>query len=81
MNFLVVEPSPLPILIPLGPKCSPQDPVSNTFNLRSFLNVRDHVSQPYSSDGNIFVLYILLSYFNRKLSSRFERIFHDEIEQ
>ena len=26
MNFLIVEPSPLPILIPLGPKYSPQDP-------------------------------------------------------
>ena len=27
MKFLIVEPSPLPILIPLGPKYSPQDPV------------------------------------------------------
>ena len=26
MKFLIVEPSPLPILIPLGPKYSPQDP-------------------------------------------------------
>ena len=25
MKFLIVEPSPLPILIPLGPKYSPQD--------------------------------------------------------
>ena len=27
MKFLIVEPFPLPILIPLGPKYSPQDPV------------------------------------------------------
>ena len=27
MNFLIVEPSPLPILNSLGPKYSPQDPV------------------------------------------------------
>ena len=27
MKFLIVEPSPLPILIPLGPKYSPHDPV------------------------------------------------------
>ena len=27
MKFLIVEPSPLPIIIPLGPKYSPQDPV------------------------------------------------------
>ena len=27
MKFLIVEPSPLPILIPLGPKYSPRGPV------------------------------------------------------
>ena len=27
MKFLIVEPSLLPILIPLAPKYSPQDPV------------------------------------------------------
>ena len=27
MKFLIVKPSPLPILIPLGPKNLPQDPV------------------------------------------------------
>ena len=27
MKFLIVKPSTLPILIPLGPKHSPQDPV------------------------------------------------------
>ena len=45
MKFLIVEPSPLPILIPLGPKYSNQDPVLNTLSLHSSLNVRDHVSQ------------------------------------
>ena len=29
MKFLIVEPSPLPILIPIGPKYSPQDPMDN----------------------------------------------------
>ena len=50
MTFLIVKPSPLSILIPLGPRYSPQDPVSN--------NVREHVSQPYSTTNNIIVLYI-----------------------
>ena len=27
MKFLIVEPSPLPIRIPIGPKYSPQDPI------------------------------------------------------
>ena len=27
MKFLIVEPSPLPILIPFGPKYSPHDPI------------------------------------------------------
>ena len=29
MKFLIVEPSPLPILVPLGSKYSPQDPRIN----------------------------------------------------
>ena len=32
MKFLIVEPSPLPILIPLVPKYSPQDPVFKYFS-------------------------------------------------
>ena len=32
MKFLIVEPSPLPILIPLGPKYSPQDDERPTGN-------------------------------------------------
>ena len=34
MKFLIVETSPLPILIPLGPKYSPQDPELNMLNKR-----------------------------------------------
>ena len=63
MKFLIVEPSPLPFLIPLGPKYSHQDPLSNTLSLDSSLNVRDHVSQPYSTTGNIIVLNILIFRF------------------
>ena len=66
MKFLIVEPSALPILIPLGPKYSPQDPVF-TFSLRSSLNVGDHVSQPYSTTGNIIVLYILIFKFLERI--------------
>ena len=56
MKFLIVEPPPLPILIPIGIKHSPQDP-SNNLSQCSSLNVRDRVSQPYSTNGNIVVLY------------------------
>ena len=63
ITFLIVEPSTLPILIPLAPKYSPQDLFSNTLSLHSSLNVRDHVSQPYSTTGNIIVLYILIFKF------------------
>ena len=62
MMFLIVEPSPLPILILLGPKIRLRILFSNTFSLHSFLNVRYHVSQPYSKTGNI-VFYILISKF------------------
>ena len=100
MKFLIVEPSPLPIRIPLWPKYLPQHPVfkhpyyircngtnyevphckafstpyshpnirlrilpSNTLSLRSSLNERELVSQPYSTTGNIIVLYILMFKF------------------
>ena len=36
---------------------------SNIHSLRSSLNVRDYVSQPYSTTGNIIVLYILIFKF------------------
>ena len=55
MKFLVVEPSPHPILIHFGPKYSPQLLFSNTLRLHSSINVRDHVSQPYSTTGNIIL--------------------------
>ena len=46
------------------PSCSPQDLVfTNPYSLRSSLNVRDHVSQPYSASDNIIVLYILIFKF------------------
>ena len=39
---------------------------SNTISLHSSLIVRDHVSQPYSTTGNIIVLYILIIKFLEK---------------
>ena len=35
----------------------------DTLSLHSSLNVRDHVSQPYSTTGNIIVLYVLIFKF------------------
>ena len=35
-------------------------------SLQSPLNVRDHVSQPYSTTGNIIVLYILIFKFSER---------------
>ena len=63
MKLLIVEPPPLPILIPLGSKYSPQDQFSNTLSLGSSLNVRDHASKPYSTTGNIIILDILIFKF------------------
>ena len=56
MQFLVVEPSPLSILIPLA-QIFASVSCLNILRLRSSLNVRDHVSQPYSTTGNTIVLY------------------------
>ena len=64
--FLIVEPSVLPILIPLGPNIRLRNLISNTLSLRSSLNVRDHVSQAYSTTENIIVLYILIKKFLEK---------------
>jgi hypothetical protein len=49
MKFLIVEPSPLPIFIP---NILLKILFSNNPSLRSSLNVRDHVSQPYSTTFN-----------------------------
>ena len=58
MKFLIMEPSPLPILMPFGPKYSPQ--FLNTLSLLNSLNVRDHVSQKYSNNWR----YYCFIYFN-----------------
>ena len=47
----------------LGPNIRFRILFSNTLSLDSSLNVRDHVSQPYSTTGNIIVLYILIFKF------------------
>ena len=60
MKFLIVEPSPFSIRIPFGPKYPPQHPVFKCLSQHSSLNVRDHVSQTYSTTGNNIVLYILI---------------------
>ena len=44
VKFFIVEPSPLPIRISLGPKYSPLDPVFKYLQPDSSLNLRDHVS-------------------------------------
>ena len=44
---------------------------SNTLGLDSSLNVKDHVLQPYSTTGNIIVLYILiLKFLERSLEDK-----------
>ena len=63
---MIVETSPLPIRIPFGPKYAHQDPVFKYPSLHSSLNVRDHASQPYSTTGNIIVLYILIFKFSER---------------
>ena len=47
----------------LCPNTRPGMLFSNTLSVRSSLNVRDHVSYPYSTTGNIIVLYILIFKF------------------
>jgi len=43
MKFLIVEPSPLPILIPLGPKYSPQN-LKILGGKKSIIHLRDEMS-------------------------------------
>ena len=47
----------------LGPNIRLRILFLNTLNLHSSLNVRDHVSQPYSTTGNIIVLNIVIFKF------------------
>ena len=56
MNGTNYNPSSLLILIliPVGPKYLPQDPVFKYLSLLSFLNVRDPVLQSYNPSDNIF---------------------------
>ena len=56
MKLLDVEPSPLPTLIPLGPKYSLRDPVFK-YSYPAFL---PHVSQLYITVGYIIAVYILI---------------------
>ena len=57
MKFLIVEPSLIPILIPLGPKYSSQNPVFKS-PLPAFLPYRKRPCfKSYSTTGNIIVLY------------------------
>ena len=44
----------------LGPNIRLRILFSNNLSLRSSLNIGDRVSQPYSANGNIIVLYILI---------------------
>ena len=53
MKFLIVKPSPLPILMLLGPNIRLRMLFLNTLSLHSSLNVRDHASYPYCTTGNI----------------------------
>ena len=47
----------------LGPKLCLRILFSSSLSLHSYLNVRDHVSQPYSTTGNIIALYISIFKF------------------
>ena len=60
MKFFTMEHSPLPILSPIGHKTHLRILFSNILSLRPSLNVKDYVSQPYSTTGCIIVLYVLI---------------------
>ena len=47
MKFLIVEPSPLPFLIPLGPNIRVRIRFSKNLSLYSSLDLKDYVPQPY----------------------------------
>ena len=60
LKFPIVEPSSLPFSSILDPNICLRILFSNTLSLDSSLNVRDYVSQPYSTTGNIIVLRSLI---------------------
>ena len=66
MKFLIVEPSLLPVLTPLGAKYLPQDlAFIYSFSLCSFFAVRDHVSQRDSATGNIIIYFNFQIFFQQ----------------
>jgi hypothetical protein len=54
----------------LGPKSRFKILFSNTLSLHSSLSARDHASHPYSTTGNIIVIYILTFNLIREKSRR-----------
>ena len=68
MKSLIVDPSVLPILIPLELKHWPLNPVFNTLGLHSSLNIRDVVSQPYSTTCNI--IYIFFKFIENSIENK-----------
>ena len=63
MKFLILKPFHFAFASVLGSNIRLRILFSNTLSLDSSLNIRDHVSQPYSTTGNIIVLYILIFKF------------------
>jgi hypothetical protein len=79
MKFLIVEPSPFPILIPIEAKYLLQILLSNNLSLHSSLYLRDHFTQPYSTTGSVIILYILiLKFFGR--SGKSKRVWTEKIK-
>jgi len=59
MKTLIMQSSPLPCyLVPFTPNIFLSTLFSNTLSLYSSFNVRDQVSHPHKTKGNIMVLYI-----------------------
>ena len=71
----------------LGPNTLLNTLFSNTFILRSSLNVSDQVSHPYRTTGNIIVLYtfyigiLIFNFFDSKLEDKTRKIneIHEQI--
>ena len=59
MKFLIFKLSPLPIPTPFKPRYYPQDPVFKY----PFLNLRDNISQSYSTtDKLLFYIFTFLNF-------------------